>query len=139
MVVNLTERARLRGTDRQTGYCWFGDGWLPVPAVRVDARTVLIAPDAVLALVVQGGPAGRRGCHRMTRRLTRAGRSKTRLLADRVPVTVVAERQDRPGRLNTGLAGAALAAHGRRLGRDRAANALRCAARHAGPSRPGAA
>jgi hypothetical protein len=139
VIVNLTERARLPSSGLQAACCGFGDGGLAVPAVRVDARAVLIAPDAVLASAVPGGPACRRGCHSRTGRLTRAGRSKTRLLADRAAVTVVAERRDRPGRVYTGQAGAALAAHGRRPGRDRAANALQCAARDVAPSRPGAA
>jgi hypothetical protein len=74
----------------------------------------------------------------MTRRLTRAGRSKAgRLLADPAAVTVVVKRRDRLGRMNTEQAGVALAAHGRRPARDRA-QALRCAARDAGPSRPAA-
>ena len=84
MDVNLSEWARLQGTGPQTACRWSGDGGLPVAAVLVNARTVLVAPDAVLASAVPGGPAGSRGCHLMTRRLTRpagrrrAGSSRTR-------------------------------------------------------------
>jgi putative resolvase len=53
--MDFTEWARLQGIDPQTGYRWFGDCRLPVPAVRVKAGTVLIAPDAALA---PGGTGG---------------------------------------------------------------------------------
>ena len=52
--VNLTEWARLQGIHPQTAYRWFREGTLPVPAVRVNARSVLVAPDAVTA-PAQGG------------------------------------------------------------------------------------
>jgi putative resolvase len=54
MFVNLTERARLQGIHPQTAYRWFRDGRLPVSAVRVNARTVLIGPGAALVPAVQG-------------------------------------------------------------------------------------
>jgi putative resolvase len=44
--VNLTEWARLQGVHPQTAYRWFREGSLPVPAVRVNQRTVLVNPDA---------------------------------------------------------------------------------------------
>ena len=138
-MMNLREQARLRGTGPQAACHWSGEGGLPVPAVRVNARTVLIAPDTVAASAVPGGSAGRRGCRRRTERLTRAGRSKTPLLADRAPVTVAAERRDRLGRVNTGLAGAALAAHGRPAARNQTPNTMRRAAHDASLSTPGAA
>jgi len=129
--MNFTERARLQGIHPQTGYRWFRGSRLPVPAVQVKAGTALIGPDAVTAV----------------------------------------EDRDRPGRMTTAQAGAALAAHGRRLAepaageiagdlvrdrtgvltsfcarrygrgpvRNRAQQALRRAARHVGPSHPGAA
>jgi hypothetical protein len=107
--------------------------------VRVNARAGLIAPDTVPASAVPGGPAGRRGCYRKTERLTWAGRSKTRLLADWAAITVtVVENRDRPGRVNTGLAGAALAAHGRPAARNQKPNTLRRAAHDAAPSTLGA-
>ena len=43
--VNLTEWARLQGVHPRTAYRWFRDGTLPVPAVRVNQRTVLVNPD----------------------------------------------------------------------------------------------
>jgi putative resolvase len=137
--VNLTERARLQGLHPQTAYRWFGEDRLPVPAVRVIARTVLIGPDADLAPAVPGGSACLRGCHLMPWRLTWTGRSKVaRLLADPAAVMVV-EHRDRLGRLTTEILGAALAAYGQRPPRNRAQKALRRAARHLGPSHPEAA
>jgi len=52
--VNLTEWARRQGIHPQTAYRWFRNGTLPVPAVRVNARSVLIAPDSVLASPADG-------------------------------------------------------------------------------------
>jgi putative resolvase len=46
--MDLTEWARLQGIHPQTAYRWFREDRLPVPAVRVNARTLLIAPDAAL-------------------------------------------------------------------------------------------
>ena len=43
--VNLTEWARSQGVHPQTAYRWFREGTLPVPAVRVNERTVLVSPD----------------------------------------------------------------------------------------------
>jgi putative resolvase len=37
--VNLTEWARRQGIHPQTAYRWFRNGTLPVPAVRVNARS----------------------------------------------------------------------------------------------------
>ncbi len=51
--MNLTVWARLQGIHPQTAYRWFREGTLPVPAVRVSSRSVLVAPDAVTA--PQGG------------------------------------------------------------------------------------
>jgi putative resolvase len=44
--MNLTERARSQDIHPQTMYRWSRDDRLPVPAARVNARTVLTAPDA---------------------------------------------------------------------------------------------
>ena len=44
--MNLTEWARAQGVHPQTAYRWFREGTLPVPAVRVNQRTVLVSPDA---------------------------------------------------------------------------------------------
>ena len=46
--MNLTEWARRQGIHPQTAYNWFHAGTLPVPAVRVNRRTTLVAPDATL-------------------------------------------------------------------------------------------
>ena len=53
--MNLTEWARLQGVHPQTAYRWFREGTLPVPAVRVNSRSVLVAPDAVIASAAAGG------------------------------------------------------------------------------------
>jgi putative resolvase len=53
--VNLTEWARLRGVHPQTAYRWFREGSLPVPAVRVNPRTVLVNPDTGNGGVGGGG------------------------------------------------------------------------------------
>ena len=53
--VNLTERARLHGVHPQTAHRWFREGTLPVPAVRVNSRSVLVAPDAVTVAAGEGG------------------------------------------------------------------------------------
>ncbi|MDA8040233.1 MAG: hypothetical protein M0Z69_14005 [Actinomycetota bacterium] len=47
--MNLTEWARRQGIHPQTAYNWFHAGTLPVPAVRVNQRTILVSPDAALA------------------------------------------------------------------------------------------
>ena len=196
--MNLTEWARLQGIHPQTAYRWFREGTLPVPAVRVSSRSVLVAPDAALA-PARGGvglyarvssPDRRADLDRQVARLSawaaQAGgavvrveaevgsgmngaRAKIRrLLADPQVQAVVVEHRDRLGRMNTELVEAALSAHGRRLvivdpdeadddlvrdmtevltwfcarlygrrgARNRAQNALRCAARDIGPASP---
>ena len=143
--MNLTEWARLQGIHPQTAYRWFREGTLPVPAVRVNSRSVLVAPDAVIA-PAQGGTGlyarvsshdQRADLDRQVVRLTawaaqsgravvrveaevgsgmNGARSKARrLLADPGVQTVVVEHRDRLGRMNTELVEAALSAHGRRL------------------------
>jgi putative resolvase len=42
--VNLADWARSEGVHPQTAYRWFREGTLPVPAVRVNQRTVLVNP-----------------------------------------------------------------------------------------------
>ncbi len=44
--MNLTEWARAQGVHPQTAYRWFREGTLPVLAVRVNQRTVLVSPGA---------------------------------------------------------------------------------------------
>ncbi len=113
--------------------------------MRVNSRSVLVAPDAVIA-PARGGVGlyarvsshdQRAGLDRQVARLTawaaqsgravvrveaevgsgmNGARSKARrLLADPGVQTVVVERRDRLGRMNTELVEAALSAHGRRL------------------------
>jgi putative resolvase len=53
--VNLTEWVRLRGVHPQTAYRWFREGTRPVPVVRVNSRSVLVAPDAAAAAAGEGG------------------------------------------------------------------------------------
>ena len=143
--MNLTDWARLQGVHPQTAYRWFREGKLPVPAVRVNSRSVLVAPDAALAPARGGlGLYARVSSHdqrgdldRQVARLTgwaaQAGapvvrveaevgsgvngaRAKIRrLLADPNVQAVVVEHRDRLGRMNTELVEAALSAHGRRL------------------------
>ena len=42
--MNLAQWARSEGVHPQTAYRWFREGTLPVPAVRVNQRTVLVNP-----------------------------------------------------------------------------------------------
>lgn len=53
-IVNLMEWARVQGVHPQTAYRWFREGTLPVPAVRVGSRSVLVAPDTATATAVTG-------------------------------------------------------------------------------------
>jgi putative resolvase len=143
--VNLKEWARLQGVHPQTAYRWFREGTLPVPAVRVNARSVLVAPDAGVIPVPGGvGLYARVSSHdqkadldrqvaRLTASAARSGRAVVRvevevgsgmngarpkarrLLADPRAQTVVVEHRGRLGRMNTELVEAILSAHGRGL------------------------
>ena len=143
--MNLTDWARAQGVHPQTAYRWFRLGTLPVPAVRVNSRSVLVSPDAALAKSTGGlGLYARVSSHdqkadleRQVSRLAEwaanagqrvvrveaevgSGMSGTRakvgrLLADPLVTTVVVEHRDRLGRMNTEMVEAALSAHGRRL------------------------
>ena len=143
--MNLTEWARLQGVPSQTAYRWFRDGTLPVPAVRINSRSVLVAPDAVLQRRTDGlGLYARVSSHdqradldRQVARLCQwaantglrvervesevgsgmnGARTKVRrLLADPKVTTIVVEHRDRLGRMNVELVEAALSAGGRRL------------------------
>ncbi len=143
--MNLTEWARGQGIHPQTAYRWFREGTLPVPAVRVNQRTVLVSPDAPASEAASHfGLYARVSSHdqkadldRQVARLTawaadaggqvvrveaevgsgmRGSRTKARrLLADPKVGAVVVEHRDRLGRVNTELVESALAAHGRRL------------------------
>ena len=143
--MNLTEWARVHAVHPQTAYRWFRQGALPVPAVRVGPRTILVNPQASSAaraggvgLYARVSSQDQRGeLERQVARLTgwaqRAGvpvvrvetevgsgmngaRSKVcRLLADPEVTVVVVEHRDRLARVNAELVEAALSAHGRRL------------------------
>jgi putative resolvase len=117
---------------------------LPVPAVRVNQRTVLVNPGGSDGLVGGVGLYARVSSHdqradldRQVARLSQwaaranvpvvrveaevgsgmggARRKVRRLLADPKVTAVVVEHRDRLGRMNTELVEAALSAHGRRL------------------------
>jgi putative resolvase len=143
--VNLTEWARVHDVHPQTAYRWFRQGTLPIPAVRVGPRTILVNPHAPPA--AQAGGVGlyarvsshdqRAELERQVARLTgwahgagvpvvrvetevgsgtNGTRSRVRrLLADPTVTIVVVEHRDRLARLNAELVEAALSAHGRRL------------------------
>ena len=142
--MNLTQWARSQGVHPQTAYRWFREGILPVPAVRVNQRTVLVNPDRGDAVVGGVGLYARVSSHdqkadldRQVARLTgwaadaggqvvrveaevgsgmNGARAKVRrLLADPKVTVVVVEHRDRLGRVNTELVESALSAHGRRL------------------------
>lgn len=142
--MNLTEWARRQGIHPQTAYRWFREGRLPVPAVRINSRSVLVSVDAPIHAPAAYGLYARVSSHeekddldRQVARLTSwaadAGgqvvrvetevgsgmngtRSKVRrMLADPKVTAVVVEHRDRLGRVNTELVEAALSAHGRRL------------------------
>ena len=143
--MNLTEWARRQGIHPQTAYNWFHAGTLPVPAVRVNQRTILVSPEAVLAIPKETlGLYARVSSHdqredldRQVARLTEwaaktgqpvvrveaevgsgmsGSRTKLRrLLADPKVSVVVVEHRDRLARMNAELVEAALSAQGRRL------------------------
>lgn len=142
--MNLTDWAKAQGVHPQTAYRWFREGTLPVPAVRVGPRTVLVNVDAPATQTNGVGLYARVSSHdqkpdldRQMARLSRwaadagvvvvrceaevgsgmnGSRTKVRrLLADPDVGTVVVEHRDRLGRMNTELVEAALAANGRRL------------------------
>jgi putative resolvase len=143
--VNLTEWARRQGIHPQTAYRWFRQGTLPVPAVRVNQRTVLVAPNAATSVPAAAlGLYARVSSHdqrsdldrqlaRLAEWAAKAGqpvvrveaevgsgmngaRSKLRrLLADPEVTVLVVEHRDRLARMNAELVEATLSAHGRRL------------------------
>jgi putative resolvase len=155
--VNLTEWAPAQGSHVTTGYRWWRERALPVPA-RKAGRLILVSPDAVAGPARQdaAGLYARvssrdqeadpgRQVARLSGWAAQAGlvvvrveaevgsgmsgaRAKARRLVAGPEVTVVVvEHRDRLGRMNTGLAGAALAAPGRRPAGNRALKAVGCA------------
>jgi putative resolvase len=199
--VNLTEWAHAQGIHVTTAYRWWREGTLPVPARKVGrlilvAPDAAAAPSPAGAAGLYARVSSHDQKAELERQVARlsgwaaqAGlpvvrveaeigsgvngvRPKARrLLADPRVTVVVVEHRDRLGRVNTELAEAALAAHGRRLAviddgevtddlvrdvtevltsfcarlygrrlaRNRAEKALRCAARNAGPASTAAA
>ena len=143
--MNLTEWARRQGIHPQTAYNWFHAGTLPVPAVRVNQRTILVSPEAAMSTPTEAlGLYARVSSHdqredldRQVARLTEwaaetgqpvvrveaevgsgmsGSRTKLRrLLADPKVSVVVVEHRDRLARVNAELVEAALSAQGRRL------------------------
>ena len=126
--MNLTEWAHAQGVHVQTGYRWYREGTLPVPArkaggagryARVSwpdqrsgldgqvARLSVWAADSGLPAVraEAGSGSGVNGSRAEVRRL----------LADPAVTVVAAGHRDRLGRTGTELAAAALSAHSRRL------------------------
>ncbi|WP_329158354.1 IS607 family transposase [Streptomyces sp. NBC_01717] len=53
--MNLTEWAKAQGVHPQTARRWFREGTLPVPAMRVGPRTILVNIEANQAVDVVGG------------------------------------------------------------------------------------
>ena len=50
----LAEWARVQGLHPQTAYCWYRNGTLPVPAVRVGSSTILVNPEVGPSRAVSG-------------------------------------------------------------------------------------
>jgi len=143
--VNLTEWAHAQGVHVTTAYRWWREGTLPVPARKVGRLILVSPDAAALAVPAEAaGLYARVSSHdqkadldrqvaRLSEWAAQAGlpvmrveaevgsgmngaRPKARrLLADPGVTVVVVEHRDRLGLMNTELAEAALAAHGRRL------------------------
>ncbi len=143
--MNLTEWAHARGIHVTTAYRWYREGMLPVPAQKVGRLILVSPDTAAGPSPRGGaGLYARVSSHDHRADLDRqvaplpawavqaglpivgveaevgsgmdGARAKARrLLADPAATVVVAEHRDRPGRMNTELVEAALAAHHRRL------------------------
>ena len=143
--MNLTEWAHAQGIHVTTAYRWWREGTLPVPARKVgrlilvspDAAASPARRDAAGLYARVSSHDQKTDLDRQVARLSAwaaaagvpvvrveaevgPGMNGTRararrLLADPRVTMVVVEHRDRLGRMNTELAEAALAAHGRRL------------------------
>lgn len=143
--MNLKQWAESQGIHHHTAYRWFHNGTLPVPAVRVGPRTILVNVEATGPASPTGfGLYARVSSHdqkadldrqvaRLSEWAAKAGASVVRIeaevgsgmngtrkkvrrmLSDPDVGTVVVEHRDRLGRMNTELVEAALSATGRRL------------------------
>jgi hypothetical protein len=116
--VNLTEWVRAQGVYPKTAYRWFREGTLPVPAVRVNPRSVLVT-----AMVVEHRDRlGRMNSELVEPALATAGR--------RLVVGDDGEVDD----LVQVLTSFCARLYGRRSAWDRALKAVRCAQRDIGPA-----
>ena len=143
VAVNLTEWARENGVNRVTAYRWFARGTLPVPATRINSRSILVqVPEAGssnrVALYARVSSSDQRNDldAQMTRleayaaaeglevvaRACEVGSGMNghrpklkRLLCDPAATAIVVEHRERLGRMNTELIEAALVAQGRRI------------------------
>ena len=143
--MTLKQWAIAQGVHPQTAYRWFREGRLPIPAVRVGTRTILVNPEALAPSGLRGvGIYARVSSHdqrgdlvRQVARLREAAtgfelpvvrvesevgsglsgdrRKLCRLLADPQVEVVLVERRDRLCRFGVEYVEAALAASGRRL------------------------
>lgn len=121
--MNLTEWARPQGVHPQTAYRWFREGALPVPAVRVNQRTILVSPDTPPGVVAQAfGLYARVSSHDQKDDLDRQVARLTRWAADAGGQVVRVESE-----VGSGMNGA-------RTKVRRAEKALRCAERDVGPA-----
>jgi putative resolvase len=165
--VNLAKWERLQGVHPQTAYCWFGEGTLPVAAVRVNSRSALVALEAAMTLAAGGlgvGLCGRVSSDdqeadlgsqvaRLAAWAAQAGRRRDRLgrvSAERVEAALSAagrglvvldsaELDDDLVRDMTGVLDSFCARlRGRRSAQNRAGEVLRCASRDDGPASAGA-
>jgi len=142
--VNLTEWAHAQGIHVTTAYRWWREGALPVPArkagrlirvcpdtaagparqeaaglyARVSSHDHKADPGRQLARLsawaAQAGVPAVRVEAEAGSGVNRTRAKAWRLLADPKVTVVMVEHRDRPGRMNAGLAGAALSGHGRR-------------------------
>ena len=143
--MNLTEWAHVQGSHVTTAYRWYREGWPPVPARKAGRLILVCpdttagpSPQGGAGLYARVSSDDRRadlGRH-VARRpawavqaglpvvrveveagsgMDGAGARARRLLAGPAATVVVVEHRDRPGRMNTELAQAALAARHRRL------------------------
>ena len=53
--MNLKEWAKAQGVHPQTAYRWFREGKLPVPAVKVSHRTILVSPETAVRAEAAAG------------------------------------------------------------------------------------
>ena len=143
--VKLKEWAELQGVHPQTAYRWFREGTLPVPATRINSRSIMVHPERTSESPQTAfGIYARVSSHdqkadldrqvaRMTEWASRSGfpvvrveaevgsgmngsrRKVKRLLSDPTITHIIVEHRDRLGRMNTELVEAALAASNRHL------------------------